>query len=81
MSENMPTTNIPDAVGKGVLDIISECGIVASKSEGRRVVTQNGLSINDKKVTDPAMIITEDMFDGGSMIVKKGKKIFHRITK
>lgn len=81
VSENMPTTNIPDAVGKGVLDIISECGIVASKSEGRRVVTQNGLSINDKKVTDPAMIITEDMFDGGSMIVKKGKKIFHRITK
>ena len=81
VSENMPTTNIPDAVGRGILDIIAECGIVASKSEGRRIITQNGLSVNDKKVTDVNAVVTEDMFDGGSMIVKKGKKVFHRVTK
>ncbi len=81
VSENMPTTNIPDAVGRGILDIIAECGIVASKSEGRRIITQNGLSVNDKKVIDVNAVVTEDMFDGGSMIVKKGKKVFHRVTK
>lgn len=81
VSENMPTTNIPDAVGRGILDIIAECGIVASKSEGRRIITQNGLSVNDKKVTDVNAVVTEDMFDDGSMIVKKGKKVFHRVTK
>ena len=80
ISENMPTTSIPNLVGMGILDVIAECGIVASKGEGRRLVTQNGLSVNDVKVTDANMTVTEDMIVDGSMIVKKGKKVFHRVT-
>lgn len=80
ISENMPTTSIPNLVGMGILDVIAECGIVASKGEGRRIITQNGLSVNDKKVTDVNMTVTEDMIIDGSMIVKKGKKVFHRVT-
>ena len=80
ISENMPTTSIPNLVGMGILDVIAECGIVASKGEGRRLVTQNGLSVNDVKVTDVNMTVTEDMIVDGSMIVKKGKKVFHRVT-
>ncbi len=81
VSADMPTTEIPDAVGKGVLDVVVECGVAASKSEARRLVQQNGLSVNDAKVTDVNAVVTEDMFVDGSMIVKKGKKVFHRITK
>jgi len=81
VSADMPTTEIPDAVGKGVLDVVVQCGIAASKSEARRLVQQNGLSVNDAKVTDVNAVVTEDMFVDGSMIVKKGKKVFHRITK
>ena len=80
ISENMPTTSIPNLVGMGILDVIAEAGIVASKGEGRRLITQNGLSVNDKKVTDVNMTVTEDMIVDGSMIVKKGKKVFHRVT-
>ena len=80
ISENMPTTSIPNLVGMGILDVIAEAGIVASKGEGRRLITQNGLSVNDKKVTDFNMTVTEDMIVDGSMIVKKGKKVFHRVT-
>ncbi len=80
ISENMPTTSMPNLVGMGILDVIAEAGIVASKGEGRRIIAQNGLSVNDKKVTDVNMTVTEDMIVDGSMIVKKGKKVFHRIT-
>ena len=80
ISENMPTTSIPDLVGKGILDVLVECGIVASKGEGRRIITQNGLSVNDVKATDVNMTVSEDMIIDGSMIIKKGKKVFHRVT-
>ena len=81
VSENMPTTQISDVVGMGVLDVITQCQIVASKAEGRRIITQNGLSINDQKVTDVNMVITDDMITGDGMIIRKGKKVFHRVTK
>lgn len=79
VSAEMPTTVIPDAVGKGVLDVLLEAKLVSSKGEARRLIQQNGLSINDNKVTDPAFVITEDLFSDDGMIIKKGKKIYHRI--
>lgn len=81
ISEDMPTTNLPDAVGMGVLDMLAATGLVASKAEARRLVQQNGLTINDAKYTDVNGTVTEDMFVDGSMIIKKGKKTFHRVTK
>ena len=79
VSENMPTTIIPDVVGMGVLDMLVTTGLVASKGEARRVVSQNGLSINDAKYTDVNGVVTEDMITDNGIIIKKGKKSFHRI--
>ena len=79
VSENMPTTIIPDVVGMGVLDMLVATGLVASKGEARRVVSQNGLSINDAKYTDVNGVVTEDMITDNGIIIKKGKKSFHRI--
>ncbi len=80
VSDNMPTTVIPDAVGMGVLDMVARTGIVKSKSEARRTVQQNGLSINDVKYTDVNGVVTEDMITDKGIIIRKGKKVFHRVV-
>ena len=76
----MPTTVIPDVVGMGVLDMLVKTGLVPSKGEARRLVQQNGLSINDEKFTDPQGVISPDMIKENGMIRKKGKKTFHRVV-
>lgn len=81
VSENMPSTELDEAevIGKGILDVLAAVKLVASKGEGRRLIQQNGLSVNDKKVSDVNMTVTKDMFTENGMIVKKGKKVYHRI--
>ena len=80
VSDDMPTTVIPDVVGMGVLDMVAKTGIVKSKSEARRTVQQNGLSINDVKYTDVNGVVTADMITDKGIIIKKGKKIYHRVV-
>ena len=80
VSENMPTTVINDVVGMGVLDMLVKTGLVQSKGEARRIVQQNGLSINDEKYTDVNGKVTADMLTDDGIIIKKGKKVFHRIV-
>ena len=54
-----------------------EAGLVPSKGEARRLVTQGGVSVNDEKVTDPAKTFTKaDLQDA---VIKKGKKNFYKI--
>ncbi len=80
VSENMPTTVIADVVGMGVLDMLVATGLCASKGEARRIVQQNGLSINDAKYTDVNGTVTADMLTDEGIIIKKGKKVFHRVV-
>ena len=79
----MPTTEMPKAdfdTGVGILDVMLGAGLVPSKGEGRRLVQQGGVSVNGEKVTDPAAAISSDMFENGEIIIKKGKKTYHKIT-
>ena len=82
-TENMPTTTVEDSALTdgtiGVLDLMVLCGLVASKGEGRRLVQQGGVSLNDEKVTDPNLRITRDMLSD-TVIIKKGKKVYHKAT-
>ena len=80
VSADMPTSVIPDVVGMGVLDMLVSTGLVPSKGEARRLVQQNGLSINDVKYTDVNGSVTADMLTDEGMIIKKGKKTFHRVV-
>ena len=80
VSADMPTTVIADVVGMGVLDVLVATGLVQSKGEARRIVQQNGLSINDEKYTDVNGTVTADMLTDDGIIIKKGKKVFHRIV-
>ena len=79
-TENMPTTVIADAVGMGILDVMVTAGLAASKGEARRLVQQGGVSVNDVKVTDPTTALAEGDFAEGHAIIKKGKKVYHKIT-
>ena len=78
---NVPTSEVTEEVlGKGVVDLMVELGLLKTKSEGRRLVQQNGLTINDEKVMDFAMEITNDLFIDGAMMIKQGKKKYNRIV-
>ncbi len=79
---NMPEEEVDASVigdGINVLDLLTQVNLIPSKGEGRRLIQQNGLSINNEKVTAVDMTITKDMFDDG-MVVKKGKKTFLKIV-
>lgn len=78
-NENMPSTEI--AAGIGVLDMLVETKLASSKAEARRLIAGGGLSLDGNKVTEPTAVITEDMFNGGEIIVKKGKKTYHKLIK
>ena len=79
-TDDMPTTEIPASEldgGINILDLLVKTALCPSKSEARRLVTQGGVSVDDAKVTDPnAMVEIDD-----SVIVKKGKKVYHKVTR
>ncbi len=82
-SENMPTTSYPASEmkeGKDLITLLVDTGIAKTRSDGRRLIEQNGISVNSKKVNDFKAVFTSDDFDSdGELIIQKGKKIFHRI--
>ncbi|MGM9581724.1 MAG: tyrosine--tRNA ligase [Anaerovibrio sp.] len=81
-SENMPTIELAgEGVGKKLLDVLVAGKVFASKGEGRRLIQQNGLSLNDAKVADADYVLTDSDFHDGEAIVKKGKKKFYRLVK
>ena len=78
-TQHMPTTQL-NADEMGILDILVACGLASSKGEGRRLVTQGGISVNDTKVTDFATVLKKADFEGGEAVIKKGKKVFHKVV-
>ena len=79
--ENMPTFEVEKADGSEmVMDVLVRAGFIPSKGEGRRLVQQGGLSLNGEKMTDFALMLTEDLFSEGKVVVKKGKKAFLKIV-
>ncbi len=82
--ENMPKTvltsdNFTDG-GISVIDMLLVSKLCPSKGEARRLITQGGVSVGDEKVTDFAKVYEASAFEGDGLIVKKGKKTFHRFT-
>ena len=79
---HMPATQIAAeklADGKiGIMPLLVECGLCASNSEARRLVQQGGVAVNDEKVESIDASFDADSLLGEGIIIKKGKKIFHR---
>ncbi|MDI3312136.1 MAG: tyrosine--tRNA ligase [Thermoanaerobacterium sp.] len=77
---NVPTSTITsNMLGSNLLDVLVKTGIIPSKSEGRRLITQGGLYVNDENVKDINAIVTEDMFRQGYMLLRRGKKSYNKI--
>ena len=83
-SADMPTTVISsDTLDENktvsVIDLLLTSGLAASRSEARRLIQQGGISVDDNKVTAFDAVIDEETLKKG-IIIKKGKKIYHKIT-
>ncbi len=81
-TDNMPTTQISEedlTDGEiSVLDLMIKCSLIPSKGEGKRLITQGGVSVDDKKVTEIFAKISKSAFEKGYVIIKKGKKVYHK---
>ena len=81
-TEHMPTTELTnDDFGGGTIDVLTllvKCGLAASKGEARRLVQQGGVTVNDAKVDAIETTFGCEQFTGEGVIIKKGKKVFHR---
>ena len=80
---NVPTTtltaeNLTDG-SIGILDMMVTCKLAPSKKEARRLVEQGGVTVNDEKVSDVNTRYTADDLSGDGIIVRKGKKVYHRV--
>lgn len=81
-SATMPQTSVKraDLGNIMLLDVLVEAKLLPSKGEGRRLVQQNGLRLNDAVITDFAYVLNEADFNAGEAIVKKGKKNYHKLV-
>ena len=81
-TEHMPTTELTnDDFGGGSIDVLTllvKCGLAASKGEARRLVQQGGVTVNDEKVTAIETTFGCEQFTGDGVVIKKGKKVFHK---
>ena len=79
--ENMPTTELTEAQltdGKiAILDLMLACELIPSKGEGRRLVQQGGVMVNDRKVSSIDESFTGEQLREG-LKIRKGKKVFHK---
>lgn len=78
--EHMPTSVVQDVVGREWLEVLIEVGVIATKSEGRRLMEQNGLILNEEKLSDPYRKAVQEDFVQGHALIRKGKKVFHKIV-
>ena len=79
---SIPTTEINTAdfeTGMDILSLLQETKLVPSRSEGRRLVTQNGIKLDGVAITDPNSLITLDYYKDNELMIQKGKKVFHKV--
>lgn len=83
-TDNMPTVTLAaDDFEDGQMQIIKimlKAGLIKSNGEGRRLIQQGGVSVDDQKVTDPLAAVSAADFQKGHIILKKGKKVFYKVT-
>lgn len=80
---SIPTTEFMPSdfeTGIDILTLLQQTKLVPSRSEGRRLVTQNGIKINEQPITDPNAQITMADFKENELMIQKGKKVFHKVV-
>lgn len=82
-SEDIPTTFYTKEeldAGKDLITLLVDTKLAASRSEGRRLIVQGGVMVNDEKVTEfDRIFTTADLDEEGALLIKKGKKGYHQV--
>lgn len=79
-TESMPSTKIAD-VNISILDALVETGIAPSKGQAKTLIAQGGITLNDNKIEDISYKLNQNDFKEGYAILKKGKKVYHKLEK
>ena len=83
-TDNMPSTTLTAddfEDGKiGIIDMMIKASLVKSRGEARRLIEQGGVSVDDEKVKSIDFTVSEDALKENTIVIKKGKKVFHKIT-
>lgn len=81
---NMPSTVLTEAdFTDGVItvtELLVKTGLCASKGDAKRLIDQGGIAIDDEKVMDFKAVVSREQFEKGHVIIKKGKKVFHKAS-
>lgn len=81
-AEDMPGIELSEGdFGRPLLDILCAAGFIPSKGEGRRLISQGGLRLNDEPVADFACCLEKSDLRDGAAIVRRGKKNFFALRK
>ncbi|BCI60496.1 tyrosine--tRNA ligase [Solibaculum mannosilyticum] len=83
--DDMPSTQLEESDftdgAIGIIDLLTRTGLVSSRGEARRLIDQGGISVDDQKASSVSDTIPVSQFEKGYVIVKKGKKVFHKAVK
>lgn len=81
-TDNMPFTELDDSIftdGRvSLIELLSTTKLAPSRAEARRLIQQGGISVDDEKITDFKAEIDRSAFEKGFVVIKKGKKVFHK---
>ena len=77
--ENMPTSKVNENIS--ILEAIITAGMAPSKGQARTLINQGGITLNDNKITDVNYVLSENDFKDGYAILRKGKKVYHKLEK
>ena len=80
---NVPGSTITQAdleANPRVIDLMTLVGVTASKGEGRRLVQGGGVYVNGVQIKNPDEQVVSSMFEDGSLMLRKGKKVYHKVT-
>ena len=77
----MPSINISrKMLNINIIDLLVEAKIASSKSEARRLIEQNGISLNQEKINDINFIVTDADLKDNVLVLQKGKKVFLKVN-
>ena len=77
--DNMPTTKVESNIS--ILDALVQSGIAPSKGQAKTLIAQGGISLNDNKIEDITYKLSDEDFKEGYAILRKGKKVYHKLEK
>ncbi len=78
----LPGTELPAAElanGLDILALLSKCGLIKSNGEGRRLIADGGVYLNNERVAEHTRPISEVDFPDGRLLLRKGKKVYHQV--